>query len=623
MFRIYIIITLFLYNSLTVNAQICTGTLGENIFLEGDFGEGNANVLATNPNIAPGYNYTTTVPPLDGSYVITNDMGEWNNLFGTWLPAEDNSMNPDGYMMVVNASFEPGLFYEQTVTGLCENTLYEFSVDIINLIRSGTSNHIDPNVSFLLDGVEIFSTGDISKTNEWENFGFTFTTAPGQIELTLALQNNAPGGIGNDLGLDNITFRACGPETFVSPELDLVFLCEDGNSLELEATIIGNQYVNPVLQWQESFDGGSTWVDIPNEDQTNFTPETINSGLYFFRFLLADGESNLASEKCRVNSNVITLNIIPEIVTTMDTLCVGLTRPVGDSNYTETGIYMDTLLNMLGCDSIAITDLTFDDGSNFAAEIEASSPTCPDILDAQIIVNSVSGGFMPFSYTLEGVDLGSTSFFQDLAGGTSYSLQIENSIGCIIDTTVFIEDTPDLFLNLGADQTIELGESIDLNPQVNFTPTLFNWQSITPIDCVDFDECIPLDFTPLTTQEIILELGTPGGCSISDSIFIDVITVRKIFFANAFSPNGDGINDRFTVFGDSPNVQEIESLRIYDRWGAMLYEGLNFQANDLESGWDGTFRGKQMQTGIYTYSAVVRFIDDEVFVLSGEFYLME
>lgn len=621
--RLYLILIACLLNSYIISSQICTGTLGENIFLEGDFGAGGPNVLGMNPNIAPGYNYTTSVPPLDGSYTITNDMGRWNGLFSSWLPLEDNSPDPNGYFMVVNASFDPGLFYEQTITGLCENTLYEFSADIVNIIRSGTPNHIDPNVSFLLDGVEIISTGNVPKTNQWETFGFTFTTAPGQTELTLALRNNAPGGIGNDLGLDNITFRACGPETFVSPQLDLVFLCEDSTPLELEATIIGNQYANPVLQWQESFDGGMTWQDILGENQTNFTPITTTAGLYFYRFLLADGIGNLSSEKCRVNSNIITLNVVPEVVLTTDTLCLGLTRVVGNSSYTETGIYTDTLVNFLGCDSVAITDITFVDSTLFMANIEVNSPSCPDLTDASIIVNELMAGFAPFQYTFEGVSVGSLNIFSDLAGDAAYSILIEDAIGCTIDSIIFVENTADLFLELGEDQSVELGESVVLNPQVNFTPTGFDWESVTPIPCIDLMDCLLFDFLPLTSQEVKLILSSETGCTISDNIFINVITARKIYFANAFSPNGDGINDRFTVFGDSPNISEVEYLKVFDRWGALLYEGNNFLPNDLESGWDGTFRGKQMQSGVYGYSAAVRFLDGEVFIFSGELTLLD
>ncbi|MEL6143600.1 MAG: hypothetical protein AAFU67_18520, partial [Bacteroidota bacterium] len=232
----------------TLSAQICGGNLGENIFDAGDFGEGTDNVLQVNPGVAPGYVYTTSVPPFDGFYTLTNNSSAtfWPNIFDSWLQIPDNSSDPNGYMMVVNASFEPGLFYEQEVEGLCENTLYVFSADVINMIRNGVPNHIDPNISFLLDGVEEYTTGNIPKTEEWITHGFTFTTAPGQTSVILSLRNNAPGGIGNDLGLDNITFRACGPQAQILPET-VERICEDGQFTTLSATITGDQYATPAV----------------------------------------------------------------------------------------------------------------------------------------------------------------------------------------------------------------------------------------------------------------------------------------------------------------------------------------------------------------------------------------
>ncbi|MDH3648395.1 MAG: hypothetical protein OEQ53_01875 [Saprospiraceae bacterium] len=56
--------------------QICSGSLGENIFIEGDFGSGSANFLAMDPAVAPGYVYTTNPPPNDGFYTITNNTGD-------------------------------------------------------------------------------------------------------------------------------------------------------------------------------------------------------------------------------------------------------------------------------------------------------------------------------------------------------------------------------------------------------------------------------------------------------------------------------------------------------------------------------------------------------------------
>jgi hypothetical protein len=92
------------------SAQVCGGNIGENIFTDGDFGSGFANLLTPDPMIAPGYDYTTSPPPSDGFYVLSNNLSNWGSLYPTWLPIGDNSDDPFGYMMVVNASFSPGLF---------------------------------------------------------------------------------------------------------------------------------------------------------------------------------------------------------------------------------------------------------------------------------------------------------------------------------------------------------------------------------------------------------------------------------------------------------------------------------------------------------------------------------
>ena len=146
---------LFFLSVVQLPAQ-CTGNLGDNIFTDGDFGSGAANILTPDPQIAPGYTYEFNPPPVDGSYTITNNTTSWGSFASNWANIGDNSSDPNGYMMVVNASFDPGLFYQQQVDDLCDNTLYVFSADVYNLIIG--LNEIKPNVSFLLDGNVVYET---------------------------------------------------------------------------------------------------------------------------------------------------------------------------------------------------------------------------------------------------------------------------------------------------------------------------------------------------------------------------------------------------------------------------------------------------------------------------------
>jgi len=293
-------------------AQECNGNLGENIFEEGDFGEGTANIVQNDPNIAPGYTYTTIMPPNDGFYTITDD--------------------------------------------LCDGTLYEFSADIFNLLNPG-ANNIKPNVSFAIDGVVQYSTGEVAENNQWQTFGFTFETAPGQTSVTLSLLNNAPGGQGNDLALDNITFRACGDEALILPD-EIANICEDGSNILLDATVIGTIYADPAYQWQQSFDGGMTWVDIAGANGLSIEHTDLTAGIYYYRYLLADGASNLASEKCRVQSNIKIIN-----------------------------------------------DLTIVPDPDIQVSITTTLPGCSNTLDGSIEINNIFNGAEPYTVSVDGVEL--------------------------------------------------------------------------------------------------------------------------------------------------------------------------------------------------------------------------
>jgi gliding motility-associated-like protein len=76
-----------------------------------------------------------------------------------------------------------------------------------------------------------------------------------------------------------------------------------------------------------------------------------------------------------------------------------------------------------------------------------------------------------------------------------------------------------------------------------------------------------------------------------------------------FTPNGDGNNDLLIVHGKSKNIVRINEFAIYDRWGEAVYQNINFDINDTAIGWDGTFRGEEMDSGVYVWVLQVQFED--------------
>ena len=616
--RLIIIVLLFMMTSgFSQTGGVCSGNLGENIFSDGDFGVGVANIPSEDPRTAPGYSYVRSGPPNDGSYTITNDMGRWANNFGTWLGITDNSSDPNGYMMVVNASFSPGLFYEQTIDGLCENTLFEFSADAINVIQRNVSNHIKPNISFLINDEVVINTGDIPQDEQWHTYGITFSTKPGETAVKLSLRNNAPGGIGNDLALDNISFRACGPEALILPR-EVANICEDGDPIILEATIIGDQYPDPALQWQRSFDGGQTWEDLVGANEPEVVHDILQSGFYNYRYLLANSNDNLANGKCRVVSNVKTVHVLPKFYNLQDSICEGLSFQVGSSIYQETGIYTDSLISSLGCDSIVTLDLTVLPDPGIQANIRINPPNCAGEATAVIFVENIRGGYAP--YLVEYYD----TFGHILPGGSGvlagdYRILIEDRYGCRLNNPVTIEEPTPFIIELGPDTSVVLGESINLIPFSNYPIEKFNW---TPNNFPCGEACLDVDFFPIQSDIYRLDATNANGCQTSDSLFIEVAILREVFVPNTFSPNGDGMNDFFTVFGRFPLVQQIEKLEIFDRWGTLIYTAGPIDPNIPELGWDGRVPNQNPGNQVFVYQVSVRFFDGAIKVISGDVLLV-
>lgn len=606
---------LFLFCSFHIAAQ-CSGNLGENIFTAGDFGSGTANIPSQDPGIAPGYTYTTSPPPEDGSYTITNNTSSWGSFASNWADIGDNSNDPNGYMMVVNASFTPGLFYEQEVTGLCENTLYVFSADIYNIIAG--AEWIKPNVSFLIDGNTTFETGEIPDNNEWITYGFTFTTQPGQTSVTLALANNAPGGNGNDLALDNITFRPCGPEALILPAT-VANICEEGEPLLLEATINGNQYPTPTVQWQQSPDGNTNWTDIPGATNLSFSFDNVVAGTYYYRYLLANDPDNLANSRCRVISNIKTVNVVPKFYTRNDTICEGLSLEVNGNIYNQSGTYVDSMMTVLGCDSIVTLNLTVIDDPGLVANFSLTPPGCSGGASGMISLDTVLNGTAPYQIFVNDV-ASADGDLSNLAEG-DYHYSITDRYGCSLDTTFQLSDPEALRIEAGADQTVNLGEVVRLNAVITAAVDTLFWTAIDTINCNG--DCTTANFLPTRTQTVLLSaVGSRAGCLVTDSLTIRLISSRQVFVPNAFSPNGDGVNDVFTIFGGQPNVQMVESLQVFNRWGQLLKESTSFSPNDLNAGWDGRINNEFAEQGTYIYLAKVRFLDGHIATYSGSVSLL-
>jgi gliding motility-associated-like protein len=127
--------------------------------------------------------------------------------------------------------------------------------------------------------------------------------------------------------------------------------------------------------------------------------------------------------------------------------------------------------------------------------------------------------------------------------------------------------------------------------------SIFNWTPDPTLSCTD---CANPIASPKFTTTYKVKVTDENGCITSRNITVIVLCNDKNFFIpNTFSPNNDGANDKFYPRGKG--LDHIQALRIFNRWGEMVFEKRNFPANDAASGWDGTYKGKTAVIDTYIY----------------------
>ena len=119
--------------------------------------------------------------------------------------------------------------------------------------------------------------------------------------------------------------------------------------------------------------------------------------------------------------------------------------------------------------------------------------------------------------------------------------------------------------------------------------------------------------SPEQTTTYYLSVIDENGCVTTEEITIKVnegCQYSKLVIPNMISPNGDGYNDRFEIRHEG--FGQINLLKVYNRWGEVVYE-----TNDIDLSWDGTFKGKVLNPGVYVYYLEGLCLNEETFIRTG------
>lgn len=613
-------------------ADVCKGALGDPVVNE-TFGAG-SNFGGALPYTS--MFYVSSFCPDDGSYTIANSTADPNlggSCHTSWhTVTHDHTGDPNGYFMFINASFAKSVFYTQPINlQLCQKTTYEFSAYVLNLIKLSASNDqtIQPDIKFTIkapDGTILKSSENIvppTADPEWQKFSLFFTTPANVNSVIVELSNEAPGGNGNDLLLDDIQFRACGPViqtgfstiTANQPQNQCV---GDSRNYTLKAQV-GDGYTDPSLQWQINKSDGNGWLDIAGQttDTYNFTISDNTAKIYQYRLSAAE-QSNIGSPDCRVSSGPLSVTVnafpvVPDIppvegcegetltLTASGGVAFEWTGPaitaanknqnpliINAATLAAAGNYAVTVTNAAGCTATKNTTVTVD--ARPVITVPTAVYTICKGANTSITVSSPTGVSYQWAPTTGLNDPTLPTPTASPADTTIYTVIVTTGKGCIDSAKVTVNVLPQPVADAGAPRPIFEGQSITLNGTAQ-SANVYSW---TPTTGLSDPSILNPVANPTDDITYTLHVSSTYNCGTAESsVFVRVF--KKIIIPNSFSPNGDGTNDFWDIEALITYPQSV--LTVFNRYGQAVYKSIGYAKP-----WRGTYNGISLSTGTYYYT---------------------
>lgn len=273
--------------------------------------------------------------------------------------------------------------------------------------------------------------------------------------------------------------------------------------------------------------------------------------------------------------------------------------------------YQIRVIDTMGCTASINFTLTDPEAIEFSIP-PVEEPQCHGYTTPFTISSASGGTGTLYQYSVDGgvpVPLGEETPI--LAG--SHEIIVYDENGCMEQSSFSLSEPPAIEVLFQQPDTIEssLGQQVDISARINsINPiTDYIWMP-SGADSLAIDG--QLTFTAVDNVVVSLEVVDSDGCIGSGEIFVMVRKKRDIGIPNAFSPNGDGYNDLFTLY-PGPSVHSIRSFQIFDRYGTLVWEEKDISPEQAQvTGWDGTYQGSPASFDVYVAVVQVEFIDGQV-----------
>lgn len=578
-FQALLILIFSLIYHTEIPAQCCScNYYGAELVVNGNFSSGNTGFTTA---------YVFSTIAATGRYGITTSSNLPNPNY--WPDCHDHTTGTGNLMWVDLSASSSQNVWTQNLNGLDQNKNYLFSCWVCTLdpVAAGT---LQFSINGKLLGIAFKAPIESCK---WVQFCMIWNSGSHQ-SATITITNQSRFDPGNDVGIDDISFRECTPSTFSTFAVNI---CQ-GNTFRLpggkiaylsgiyndtlqskfgcDSVVTTNLHVNPVFNQNISVSicAGKSYL-LPGGKTVGI------SGIYTDSFLTFSGCDSIITTNVKSEPPLAPIHVNASV-------CEGNPYKLpGGRNVFSPGIYCDSLYTNIGCDSIIITNLIVFPG--IRVSINKINASCHGSHDGFIQILA-TGGTPPFIYELKGSGKNPDGKFSGLSAG-NYPYSVTDQNGCCAGGTCSISQPDSIIIEVHpADTTIEANRRVQIIASCNYTAASYFWSPGTFLSCT---ECYNPVSVPACNTRYFLTVSVLGNgktCTKDTDVTIRIKPV--IYNVNAFSPNDDGLNDIFRLYGN--NFENIASfqIQIFNRWGEKMIE-----SNDINFQWDGY----GAQTGIYVY----------------------
>ncbi len=610
-----------------------------NLINNWDFSQGITGILSD-------YFYTSQSTTLQQHFGVFSNPTQFNSWFGD---CADHSPSNDDLMLIVDGAVTPDLNAWCQQVGVEQDQTYSFSAWITNIFWQNP-----PLLEFSINGIPLSPEMQVgAQLCIWEEYTSEWYSGNNTTALicvgTLSIDED-----GNDFAMDDIVFSTIQEDfidTFTVIVLEASFLQVDTTICANESFVYNGLSIPAGSQFELNyiaFDGcdSSIYINVESIDTSYFETriDTICPGdtIYYLGFPITRDTSicdiytnylGCDSSICFVASFFSPATINFEITTP---LCVGddngvltaipsagippyqyywntgSTNPMIDK--LRAGIYAITIIDAKGCEAETTIDL--EESSALHLEYSYFEPSCFDVPDGQLTLD-ISGGSPDYLITFD-EELIYNNIIENISGG-NYNLLIEDANNCLTEFSIVIEQPSPINISLESEIRIPLGCQQEINATITADNSFqIQWLPATDLNCSTCENPISSSIENISYQILVED---ENGCISIDTVSIFIEKDYEVFIPNAFSPNGDQINDFFEIYVGK-DVKEISSLTIYNRWGAKIFQKENFLPGDPTARWDGVYKNRKNNSNVFLYVVKILFIDRSEKVFTGDVLLV-